>query len=60
MNGERWSQLNRDGRGLTPEEFAQGWHYCIEWDFLLVGPGMVERDACMCFKSHKNDEVQAR
>lgn len=23
---------------LTQEEMAQGWHFCFDWDGLIVGP----------------------
>jgi hypothetical protein len=35
---------------LTLEEIKEGWHWCPDWDFLLVGPGMeAEQDCCGCF-----------
>jgi hypothetical protein len=33
---------------LTKEELAEGWHFCTEWDYLLVGPKMEELHACSC------------
>lgn len=33
---------------LTDEEQAEGWHWCLEFDALLVGPGMPELNACKC------------
>lgn len=30
-----------------------GWHYCPDWDFLLVGPGTPEMEACCCKLSIK-------
>lgn len=48
MTPERWEKLNREGKGLTLEEYKQGWHYCVEWDLMLVGPGMCELEACHC------------
>jgi len=33
---------------LTPAEQAEGWHFCREWDGLLVGPGMEELEPCTC------------
>lgn len=36
----------RDPPPLTEDEIAAGWHYCYEWDFLLVGPGTDEWDGC--------------
>lgn len=52
MTDERWTTLMQfDHEQLTPEEIKLGWHFCAEWDGLLVGPGMDERDACVCFKN---------
>jgi hypothetical protein len=31
---------------LTLKEIDQGWHWCSDWDGLLVGPGMDEMDSC--------------
>jgi hypothetical protein len=39
---------------LTSEEIAEGWHFCREWDGLLIGPGMPEMEACLCKYSNKN------
>lgn len=33
---------------LTPAEIAAGWHFCNEFDGLLVGPGMGELTVCHC------------
>ena len=35
---------------LTPDEIAKGWHFCWDWDGLLVGPGMKEQESCVCLK----------
>ena len=37
---ERWQALEKAGGTLTKEEMEEGWHWCNEMDFLLVGPGM--------------------
>jgi hypothetical protein len=34
---------------LTAEEIAAGWHWCLDFDGLLVGPGMGELEHCTCF-----------
>lgn len=48
MDRQRYAELElRDGK-LTAEEIAQGWHFCPEWDYMLVGPGMPEADCCLC------------
>ncbi len=33
---------------LTEQEIAEGWHFCFDWDGLLVGPGMPEAESCYC------------
>lgn len=49
MTKERWEELERDVTlGLTPNEVAEGWHFCHDFDGLLVGPGMFERQFCTC------------
>lgn len=51
MTPERYAALDRAGRGLSREEVAAGWHYCPDWDFMLIGPGMEgELDGCTCPK----------
>jgi len=25
------------------------YHYCNDWDFMLVKPGDIEMEACLCF-----------
>lgn len=49
MTDERWRELmNSQTAPLTSEEIAEGWHWCWDWDGLLVGPGMGELEACHC------------
>ena len=49
MIESRYQELMRnDDLELTPEELAEGWHFCAEWDCLLVGPGMGELEPCKC------------
>ena len=33
---------------LTQEEMDGGWHFCAEWDDLVVGPGTREWFLCTC------------
>jgi hypothetical protein len=33
---------------LSDEELRAGWHFCPDWNFMLVGPGMRAMDACSC------------
>lgn len=47
MTDERYLQLVRNEEEcLTSEEIAAGWHFCYEFDGLLVGPGMEETQFC--------------
>jgi hypothetical protein len=39
---------------LTNDERAAGWHFCPEWDGLLVGPSMLEWDGCTCALAGKD------
>jgi len=50
MTHERWESLMRDQAAvLTQEEMDEGWHWCADWDDLLVGPGMdMELEHCRC------------
>lgn len=53
MTPERYSQLMNaamvgEELNLTPGEVAKGWHWCWEWDGLLVGPNMGEMQFCQC------------
>lgn len=53
MTRERWRGLmSVTGGRLTPEELAQGWHFCPDWDDLLVHPDMPESRACTCTEQH--------
>ena len=50
MTDDRWRELMNDPNGrISPEELAEGWHWCPDWDDLLVGPGTaMELTCCMC------------
>lgn len=51
MTDDRWQSLMDETAiaPLTGAEFAAGWHFCAEWDSLLIGPGMAEMAYCSCF-----------
>ena len=51
MTEERYKLLMaNDNESLTPEEIAEGWHFCPDWDGLLIGAEMPdEMVACGCF-----------
>lgn len=41
--------MQNDQLSLTTEEMKAGWHFCTEFDGLLVGPGMKsEQECCTC------------
>jgi len=53
MTKERWLELmqpyaENDGINLTAEEVEAGWHWCEEWDGLLIHVDDVEFEACGC------------
>lgn len=55
MTDERWEILMwaHGELELTKEEFELGWHYCPDWDGLLIGPGMRELECCTCKEIYK-------
>ena len=48
MDDKRFLELDRSGQGLTKEEWDKGYHWCLEWDGMLVGPGEDEALFCSC------------
>lgn len=53
MTPGRYRVVDELGAGLTSEESAAGWHFCPDWDQMLVGPGMPEYEVCCtCEKPH--------
>lgn len=49
MTEERYKNLMENQKDeLTSEEIQSGWHFCNEFDGLLVGPGMGELECCQC------------
>ena len=49
MTPLRYFEVNSGKESLTPNEIHTGWHFCPEWDYMLIGPGMREASACSCF-----------
>lgn len=61
MEDARWRSLMADeGLTLTEDELKEGWHFCHEWDGLLVGPGMKEGEVCRCFEEHDQRRISVR
>lgn len=48
MSNDRWQALMQGIGDLTDEEIAEGWHYCWDWDGLLIHPDMPEAESCAC------------
>jgi hypothetical protein len=49
MDDNRWMLLmHTEDVELTAEEKRDGWHFCPDWDGLLVGPEMDEYESCRC------------
>jgi hypothetical protein len=53
MTRERWIELMKpfaenDGINLTQEEIDEGWHWCEEWDGLLIHVDDDEFIPCTC------------
>ena len=64
MTPERILELEMTDAGLNREEISQGWHFCPEFAYLLVGPGMIEvdmsKDSCDGCKFASNTEEHKR
>lgn len=56
MTPERYKELNRTGEELAPEEVREGWHYCADWDGLLIHPKFPEAECCSC--EVKREEIR--
>ena len=52
MTNKRWVALfTSNTLDITQEEIDTGWHFCPDWDGLLIGPGMPgEQELCLCFR----------
>lgn len=50
MTKERYNELmsNEDAK-LTDEEIALGYHFCWDWDGLLIHKDDPEAKCCSCF-----------
>ena len=38
---------------LTYDEMVEGYHFCPNWDFMLIGPDMPEYAMCLCDKGER-------
>ncbi len=54
MTRERWEELMRNSSiTLEDEEFDEGWHFCADWDELLIRKDMPEMECCTCEIKHE-------
>lgn len=60
IDRKRFAALMRDQAELTQEEIDAGWHFCYEWDGLLVGPNMGEMEYCTCARVNKEMHKELR
>ena len=59
MTNERYKLLMTTDENLTLDEMSIGWHFCWEWDGLLISPGMAgEWLPCMCWEDSKTEKEQ--
>lgn len=53
ISPERYALLMATDEKLSPTEIYYGWHFCNEFDGLLVGPTMGEWDICECWQDDR-------
>jgi len=58
MTNERWKFVNgSEDEQLTAEEKDQGYHFCWDFDGLLVGPDCGEWSCCNCHPKSKREAI---
>lgn len=59
MKDERYLELERNPKAaLTDDEIAEGWHFCEEWDGMLINDKWPEAEVCLCSKSITSERVR--
>ena len=48
MERERYIRIQNGTEDLTPEEVEDGWHFCPDWDDMLIHPDDDEFQCCPC------------
>lgn len=52
MTRTRYQALMADeGLSLTDQERGEGWHFCYDWDGLLIHSDDIEIESCHCFRA---------
>jgi hypothetical protein len=54
---DRYDALMNEKAELTKEEIEDGWHFCCEWDALLIHPSWEESKVCTCLKDWKGKSI---
>lgn len=48
ISRKRQRELEHGIGQLTPVEAADGWHFCLDWDGMLIHPTDEEGECCTC------------
>ena len=61
MDRERYIRIQDGAENLTPEEVEDGWHFCPDWDDMLIHPDDDEFQCCPCswMEKYRTPERQA-
>ena len=61
MDRERYIRIQNGAEDLTPEEVEDGWHFCPEWDDMLIHADDDEFQCCPCswMEKYRTPERQA-
>ena len=59
MSDTRWRELMREETELTDDEIEEGWHFCWDWDGLLIHPDMPESQSCNCVARPDDDHGES-
>lgn len=48
MSKRRYYDIERGAAELSQTEILDGWHFCDDWDGMLIHPKSPEGEACTC------------
>lgn len=54
MTRERLIELEFKNAKLTEQEIQNGWHFCPDWDYMVIGPESPEIKCCLCGTNTKH------
>jgi len=58
MTMNRYNDLFMSGKEITNEELSRGWHYCPDWDMMIVRKGYHEGELCLCDTTSRRDSKE--